>query len=73
MPIILTDTITGERFCIKLYALVLEDLLVGMFIGEGGINFIETTSRTGNRVIYGMKFGNGRQVRVEHTLVESQD
>lgn len=64
MPIILTDATTGQKFCIKLYALVMESLLMGMFIGEGGIDFIESTRGGGGTVTYSMSFGNGRKAQV---------
>ena len=66
MPIILIDATSGRRFCIKLYALVLENLLMGMFIGRGGIKFIESTGWGEEGVTHNMKFGNGRRVQVVH-------
>jgi len=35
MPIILTDATTGQKFCIKLHALVMESLLMDIFIVGG--------------------------------------
>jgi hypothetical protein len=64
MPIVLTDATTGQKFCIKLYALVLESLLMGMFIGSGGIDFIKSMSGGGGKVTYQMDFGDGREVQV---------
>ena len=66
MPVVLTDKITGKKFCIKLYALVLEHLSVGMFIGTGGINFLEATQWGGGSVTYDMKFWDGKKARVEY-------
>jgi len=64
MPIILTDVTTGQKFCIKLYAFVLESLLMDMFIGEGGIEFIKSTLSKAGTVTYGMSFWDGREVQV---------
>jgi len=64
MPIILTDATTGQKFCIKLHALVMESLLMGMFIGDGGIDFIESSSWGGGTVTYAMSFWNGRKAQV---------
>ena len=68
MPIVLTDATTGQKFCIKLHALVMESLLMGMFIGEGGIDFIESTSWGTGAVTYGMSFLNGRKAQVVYRL-----
>ncbi|KAI0248879.1 hypothetical protein BJV78DRAFT_1130587 [Lactifluus subvellereus] len=68
MPVVLTDATSGRRFCIKLYALVLENMLMGMFIGTEGINFIERTDWGRGRVTYNMKFRNGRWVQVVHNI-----
>jgi hypothetical protein len=70
IPIILTDATTGSKFCIKLYALVMENLLMGMFIEQGGINFIETTRWGRGTVTYDMKFGNGHKAQVVYELID---
>lgn len=45
----MTNAETGQRFCIRLYVLVVPNLLMGMFIGT-----------TGNSWLRGMKFkGDG--------------
>ena len=64
MPIILIDATTGQKFCIKLHALVMESLLMGMFIGDGGIDFIESIYGGGGAVTYAMSFWNGRKAQV---------
>jgi hypothetical protein len=65
MPIVLTDATTGRRFCIKLYALVMEKLLMGMFIGQQCTRrFLESTEWSGGSVTYHMKFGNDHRVQV---------
>ncbi|KAK7049836.1 hypothetical protein VNI00_005266 [Paramarasmius palmivorus] len=68
VPIVLTDEETGQRFCIKLYALVMENLLMGMFIGEGGINFIEAGSWGRGKIEYDMDFGNGKRAKVVYRM-----
>jgi len=70
IPIILTDATTGSKFCIKLYALVMENRLMGMFIGQGGINFIEATQWGRATVTYDMKFGNGHKAQVVYELID---
>jgi len=65
MPIVFTNAETGERFCIKLYALVLENLLMGMFIGTFGSRFLETRGMSPEKDTFTMKFPNGQKVKVD--------
>jgi hypothetical protein len=67
MPVILTDTITGNRFCIKLYALVLEDLYMDMFIGQSHSIFSSIRSGQGT-VTYNLELGNGNKAQVVYRL-----
>lgn len=65
MPVVFTDAITGKKFCIKLYALVLESLQMGMFIGEDSAEtFLESSRWGGGTVTYNMKFRDGHRVQV---------
>ncbi|KAI3614334.1 hypothetical protein WG66_000187 [Moniliophthora roreri] len=64
MPIVLTDANTNQKFCIKLYALVMENLLMGMFVGKEGIKFIKGEMWGGGRVTYDMDFGNGKTATI---------
>jgi hypothetical protein len=68
MPIILTDETTGTKFCIKLYALVLENLSMGMFIGNAGIDFIKATEWGRGTVTYEMEFENEKRAEVVYKL-----
>jgi len=64
MPIVLENAETGQKFCIKLYALVVENLLMGMFIGNGGIDFLEEESWARAGITRVFNFGNGRKATV---------
>jgi len=68
MPVVLTEATTGRNFCIKIYALTVEELSVGMFIGQGGNEFLGSTMWSTGKVTYNMQFGNGHRVQVEHQL-----
>lgn len=68
MPVVLTEATTGRKFCIKIYALMVEELLMGMFIGQGGNKFLGSTAWSTGKVTYNMQLGNGHRVQVEHQL-----
>lgn len=61
MPIILTNKRTGKKFRVKLYALVLENLLMGMFIA-GGTGPIKTMRYSPEGVVHGLEVGADQEV-----------
>lgn len=66
LPFILTTT-TGERIRLVLHALVLPNLFMGMFIGKGGLTWLESEawgpSTNGPR--YTFDFGQTGRVEVQ--------
>lgn len=64
MPIVLTNRRTGKKFRVKLYALVLENLLMGMFIA-GGTGPFRSMGYSREGVIHGLELGaDGEPVEV---------
>jgi hypothetical protein len=57
-PVILTDALTGERIRIVLYAIVVPNLFMGMFIG-GSAQFLESQLWDSDGVMYTFDFGQG--------------
>lgn len=68
MPIVLTNAVTGAQFIIKLYALVLPNLLMGMFISKNGLSFIKSEGWGRGGITYTFNFGNGGDIKVVHRL-----
>lgn len=66
MPIVFTNARTGKKFCIKLYALVLPKLMMGMFIGEGSATYFRMLKREAGMMKWVFDFGNGEEVEVHH-------
>jgi len=64
VPIILTDAETSEKFRIVLYALVIRDMIMGMFISQGS-KFLRAYFHTSTRGEYTFDFGNGGIRKVE--------
>lgn len=58
VPIILTDAETSQKFRIVLYALVLPNMRMGMFISQGS-EFIKSLVVGGGEFEYMFDFGNG--------------
>jgi hypothetical protein len=67
IPIVFPDAITGKKFCIKLYALVLDNFSMPMFIGQIGTQYL-VTCWTREAVTYDMDFGNGNKAQVVYRL-----
>ncbi|KAI9740338.1 MAG: hypothetical protein M1834_004917 [Cirrosporium novae-zelandiae] len=63
MPIVLRNRDTGKKFCIKLYAFVIEHLLMGMFIGAS--NDWLLCDQGGTPRTYICDFGNGTRTVIE--------
>ena len=55
-PVILTDALTGERIRIVLYAIVVPNLFMGMFIGASA-QFLESQLWDSDGVMYTFDFG----------------
>lgn len=64
IPVILTDAQTREKIRIILYAIVIPNLFMGMFIG-GSSKFLESSSGGPEGIMYTFNFGQGgvRQVK----------
>lgn len=64
IPVILTDAQTGEKIRIILYAIVVSNLFMGMFIG-GSSKFLKSSSWGPEGIMYTFDFGQGgvRQVK----------
>lgn len=63
MPIILTNKRTGKKFRVKIYALVLQNLLMGMFIGgPGGAGPFTSMQWGGGVVTHGLEVGPDQEV-----------
>ncbi|EIM86542.1 uncharacterized protein STEHIDRAFT_57583 [Stereum hirsutum FP-91666 SS1] len=63
MPVILTNKRTGKKFRVKIYALVLENLLMGMFIGgPGGAGPFKSMAWGGGVVTHGLEVGPDQEV-----------
>ena len=58
VPIVLTDAETSQKFRIVLYALVLPDMMMGMFISHGA-GFIQSLAYGSGGPEYTFDFGNG--------------
>jgi len=58
VPIVLTDAETSQKFRIILYALVLSDMRMGMFIA-GASEFVKSEVWRGSGPEYTFDFGNG--------------
>jgi len=58
VPMILTDAETSQKFRIVLYALVLSDMRMGMFISQG-LDFIQDYVGGSKDYEYTFDFGNG--------------
>jgi len=68
MPIVMTDSETGHKFCIKLYALVMENLFMGMFIGQSGMNYLKSEQwGSGGKIVRVFDFGDNKVARVEYS------
>ncbi|KAJ8082630.1 hypothetical protein AAF712_012553 [Marasmius tenuissimus] len=67
MPVVLTNATTGRKFCIKLYALVMENLLMGMFIGRGDKTIFARSIWEDGQVTYLLQLGN-EEIPVVHRL-----
>jgi hypothetical protein len=57
IPLILKNKDTGEKIRIVLYAIVLPNLFMNMFIGAGPDSVVRTTSF--NPVVFGFGFDEG--------------
>ncbi|KAF9459731.1 hypothetical protein BDZ94DRAFT_1324562 [Collybia nuda] len=70
MPIIFTNAITGSQFIVKLYALVLPNLLMGMFLSRNTLfnSFLKSEEWGGGKVTFICNFGNGPDVHIVHQL-----
>ncbi|KAL0570913.1 hypothetical protein V5O48_011053 [Marasmius crinis-equi] len=66
MPVVLINAETGKPFCVKLHALVMEDLLMGMFIGIHDSIFTQQ-AWDAERITYRLALGN-EEVEVEHRV-----
>jgi hypothetical protein len=68
MPVVLINADTGTRFRIKLYALVLPRLLMGMFIGSGTAKEYLRTCQTfrDGRILWSFEFRDGEITKVEY-------
>ena len=64
IPVILTDAQTREKIRIILYAIVIPNLFMGMFIG-GSSKFLKSSSWGPEGIMYTFDFGQGgvRQVK----------
>jgi hypothetical protein len=58
IPVILTDAQTGEKIRIVLYAIVVPNLFMGMFIG-GSSKFLKSSSWGPEGIMYTFDFGPG--------------
>jgi hypothetical protein len=59
-PFILTDAETGKRMRIILYALVVTDLFMGMFIGRS-VDFCKSEVWSSGTVMFTFDFGQGER------------
>ncbi|CAA7263948.1 unnamed protein product [Cyclocybe aegerita] len=67
MPIILTDAEGNTQFRIKLFALVMPELLMGMFIGyESAGEYWRSALHGGGKVVYEFEFKPGQITKVEY-------
>jgi hypothetical protein len=66
VPIVLTDAETSQKFRIVLYALVLPDMRLGMFIAQGS-KFVEGCLDDGDGPVYTFNFGKGGIRNVDGT------
>jgi len=58
IPVIFTDEETKEKIRVVLYAIVVPNLFMGMFIG-GSVGFLESQAWSFGKVIYTFDFGEG--------------
>lgn len=66
MSVVLTNAATGDKFCIRLYSLVLPKLLMGMFIGRGSACHIASQGYGENLITWGFDFGTGERIEVKY-------
>jgi hypothetical protein len=69
MPVTFTDTTTKQKFRIVLYALVVPNMSIGMFIGQGADFISKFQSGPGlGKSIYTFDFGEGGVYKVKGLL-----